>query len=187
MIQSYNRQYSDDFYLLHEHPGGHASSREHHDEELGKRTNIHKMQSESNEHVRKTKSFFTKSWRIKIALESYFAGHAQEIGERNWMYLEMQTTLFNTYSPKLNAVILKALCEQLEENNQLDAGTVPEIYLQHGQILKGGEFWDDVNNGDLHNLCWRHGVKKLNGCTLKVSTKMSQNKNASIRARNCWI
>ena len=36
--------------------------------------NSHKMQSELNEHVRKTTGFFTHSWRIKIALESYFEG-----------------------------------------------------------------------------------------------------------------
>ena len=34
---------------------------------------------------------------------------------------EMQTTLLNTYPPKLNAKILKALREQLKENDQLNA------------------------------------------------------------------
>ena len=34
---------------------------------------------------------------------------------------EMQTTLLNRYSPKLIATILKALREQLEENDQLNA------------------------------------------------------------------
>ena len=37
--------------------------------------------------------------RIKIALESYIEEHAQEVWERNWMNLEMQTTLLNTYVP----------------------------------------------------------------------------------------
>ena len=48
------------------------------------------------------------------------------------MNLEMQTTLLNTYHPKLMATILKALREQLQENDQLNAveeiaGPAPEI------------------------------------------------------------
>ena len=67
---------------------------------------------------------------------------------------EMQTTLLNTYPHKLIATILKALCEQLKENDQLDAveeiaGPAPEIPLEYDQILKGGRFWDDVNGGYL--------------------------------------
>ena len=64
---------------------------------------------------------------------------------------EMQTTLFNTYPPKLIATILKAPREQLEENDQLDAveeiaGPVPQIPLEHDQILKeGARYWEDVN------------------------------------------
>ena len=67
----------------------------------------------------------------------------------------MQTTLLNTYSQKLIATILKALREQLEESDQLHsveeiAGPVPEILLEHDQILKGGgKFWDDVTGGSL--------------------------------------
>ena len=72
------------------------------------RWNVQKMRSESSEYVRKTTGFFTNSWRIKIALESYFEEHAQEVWERNWMNLEMQTTLLNTYPPKLVATVLKA-------------------------------------------------------------------------------
>ena len=50
------------------------------------------------------------------------------------MNLEMQTTLLNMYIPKLIATILKALREQLKENDQLNvveeiAGPVPEIFL----------------------------------------------------------
>ena len=94
-------------------------------------------------------------WRIKTSLKSYFEKHVQEIWERNWMNPEMQTTLLNTYSPKLIATILKALREQLKESDQLHsveeiAGPVPEIPLEHDQILKGGgRFWDDVNSGYL--------------------------------------
>ena len=75
------------------------------------------MRSESSEHVRKTTGFFTNSWRIKIALESYFKEHAQEVRERNWMNPEMQTTLLYRYLPKLIATILKALREQLKESD----------------------------------------------------------------------
>ena len=55
---------------------------------------------------------------------------------------EMQTTLLNTYPTKLIATILKAVREQLEENDQLTAveeiaGSVPEIPLEYDQILKG--------------------------------------------------
>ena len=65
---------------------------------------------------------------------------------------EMQTTSLNTYPPKLIAMILKGLREQLKENDQLNAveevaGPVPEIPLEYDQILKGGIFWDDVNAG----------------------------------------
>ena len=45
------------------------------------RGNVQKMRSESNEYVRKATGFFTNSWRIKIALESYFEEHAQGILE----------------------------------------------------------------------------------------------------------
>ena len=36
------------------------------------RWNVQKMRSESSEYVRKTTGFFTNSWRIKVALRSYF-------------------------------------------------------------------------------------------------------------------
>ena len=85
------------------------------------RWNVQKMRSESSEYVRKTTGFFTNIWRIKIALESHFKEHAQEVRERNLMNPEMQTTLLNTYPPKLIATILKALREQLTENDQLNA------------------------------------------------------------------
>ena len=71
------------------------------------------------------------------------------------MNLEMQTTLLNTYLPKLITTILKALSQQLKENDQLNtveeiAGPVSEIHFEYDQILKGGgEFWDDVNGGYL--------------------------------------
>ena len=81
---------------------------------------------------------------MKIALESYFEEHAQEVWERNWMNPEMQTTLLNTHTSKLIAAILKELREQLKENDQLTAvdeiaGPVAEIPLDYDQILRGGK------------------------------------------------
>ena len=66
----------------------------------------------------------------------------------------MQTTLLNTCLPKLISTTLKALREQLKENDQLSAadeiaGRVPEIPLEYDQILERGRFWDDVNGGYL--------------------------------------
>ena len=167
MMRCYVRQHFAGRYWLHEHPGGHASWRELTMRKFTKesttyfvkgpvcRWNLQKMRSESSVYVRKTVGFFTNSWRIKIALESYFEEHAQEVWERNWMNPEMQTTLLNTYPPKLIATILKVLREQLKEKNQLNAveeiaGPVSELLLEHDQILKeGGTFWDDVNGGYL--------------------------------------
>ena len=89
----------------------------------------------------KTTGFFINSWRIKRTLDSYFVEHAQEVWERNWLNLEMQTTLLIMCLPKLTATILKALREQLKENDQLNAveeiaGPVPEIPLEYDHILK---------------------------------------------------
>ena len=121
MVQCNRRQHFADRYLLHGHAGGHASWREPTMRKFTKepttyfarglvcRWNVQKMRSESSEYVRKTTGFFTNSWRIKVALESNFEEHAKEVWERNWMNLEMQTTLLNTYPPKLIATILEAL------------------------------------------------------------------------------
>ena len=56
---------------------------------------------------------------------------------------EVHAQLFNTYLPKQTAQILKALREELKENNQLNtveeiAGPVPEIPLEYEEILQGG-------------------------------------------------
>ena len=124
MMQCYVRHHFPDRNWLHEHPKGHASRREHTMRKFSKEStsciwNIQKLQSGSAQYVRKTTGFFTNSGRIKIALESYFEEHAQEVWERNWMSPEMQTTLLNTYTPKLIATILKALREELKESDQL--------------------------------------------------------------------
>ena len=99
------------------------------------RWNVQKMRSESGEYVRKTTGFFTNSWRIKIAMDCHFEEHAQEDWERNCMNPEMQTTLFNTYPPKLTATILRALREQIKGSDRLHsveeiARPVPEIHLE---------------------------------------------------------
>ena len=153
------------------------------------RLNVQIMQSESSEYVRKTTGFFTNSWRIKIALESIFEEHAQEVWERNWMHPEMQTALLNTYPPKLIATILKALRDQLKENDQLNAveeiaGPVPEIPLEFDQILKEGrKFWAMSTVGICPKiLCWPRDVKKLTGYILKVSTRLFQCKSAEMQA-----
>ena len=77
--------------------------------------NVQKMRSESNEYVWKTTGFLKYSCGIKMAMERYFEEHAQEIYERNWTNLEMQTTLLNTYPPKVIATILMALREKVTE------------------------------------------------------------------------
>ena len=86
MMQCYMRQHFADRHRLHEHPGGHASWREPTMRKFTKESttyfakglvckwNVQKMRSESSEYVRNTSGFFTNSWRIKTALESYFDG-----------------------------------------------------------------------------------------------------------------
>ena len=56
----------------------------------------------------------------------------------------MQTTLLNTYLPQLIATILKALREQVKENDDLNAveeiaGPVPESLLSMIKSPKRGE------------------------------------------------
>ena len=59
---------------------------------------------------------------IKIALGSYFEKHAQDICERNWMNLEMQTTLLNMCNPIMMETILKVPREPFKEDDQLNTG-----------------------------------------------------------------
>ena len=95
MMQCYMRKHFDDRYWLYEHPGGLAPWREPTMRKVTKESTtsfvkglvcrwyVWKMRSESSEYVRKTTSFFTNSWKIKIALESYFEEHAQEVWKGN--------------------------------------------------------------------------------------------------------
>ena len=67
---------------------------------------------------------------------------------------EMHTTLLNMNNLKVMETILKALRGQFKEEDQMDTaeeipGLVPEIPLECEQILKGGGFRDDVNDGYL--------------------------------------
>ena len=56
------------------------------------------------------------------------------------MNLEIQTSLLNTYPPKLIATILQALRVQLKELHSVEeiAGPAVEIPPEYDQILKGG-------------------------------------------------
>ena len=80
---------------------------------------------------------------------------------RDWMNFEMQTTLLNTYLPKLIATILKALREQLKENDQLNA-------VEVGICQK--------------TLCWLRDVKRLIGYNPKVSMRLFNCKSAKMQA-----
>ena len=200
MMQCCRRWHVADRYWLHEYSGGHASWREPTKESTTYvvkgpvcRWNVQKMRSESDEYVRKTTGFFRNSWRINIALVSYFEEHAQEVWESNWMNPEKQTTLLNTYLPKLIATILKALREQLEESGQLNAveeiaGPLPEIPLEYDQILKGGgKFWDDVNGGYLpEDLALAAGREEIEWVHSEGVCEIAP-MQVKMQARNCWI
>ena len=65
----------------------------------------------------KKRSVNTNSWRSKISLESFFCWACTGSSAQNWMNLEMQATLLNTFRLKLIATILKTLRAQLKEND----------------------------------------------------------------------
>ena len=67
------------------------------------RWNVQKMRSESSEYMWKTTGAYVNSWIIKIALESCFEEHAQEV----WVRKLRKTTLLNMYKPILMETILK--------------------------------------------------------------------------------
>ena len=101
MRQCHMRQHFADRYWLHDQQGRHASWREP-DHALRTGTCMQMEHSEDATitkclHTQKNRPLFIKNWRIKIALESHFEEHAKEVWERNWMNLEMQTMLLNTY------------------------------------------------------------------------------------------
>ena len=108
------------------------------------------------------------------------------------MIPEVQTTLLKTYPPKLIATILKALREQLNENDQLNAveeivGPAPEIIPGYDQFLKeGGGFWDDVNGGHLPDdpvlTARREEIEWVHPAAVYEIVRC---KNVEMRA-NCW-
>ena len=79
---------------------------------------------------------------------------------------EMQTTLLNTYPPKLIATILKALREKTNENDQLQV-SVPEPPLEYDPILQGGE-----NSGMMcpKILCFLQHVEKASARLFRCET-----------------
>ena len=92
--------------------------------------------------------FCTNSWRIKIAMESYFEEHAQGVWERNSMNPEM-------------------LRKQLKENHQLNA--VEEIAAQYQKsflsMVKSCK--EEAHSGMMATvgiclkiLCWLRDVKR---------------------------
>ena len=162
MSQRYRRQHFGACYWFPEQPGSTCFVERTHDEDIGKRINYllctrTSVQVEHSQDAVRSKRIRAQNNRflhIKIALESCLEEHAKEVWERNWINPEMQTTLLDTYPPNLITTILKALREQLKENDHLNAveeiaGQVSEIPLEYEQILKGGGFWDDVDGGYL--------------------------------------
>ena len=77
------------------------------------------------------------SWRITIALESYFEERAQETWERNLR----KTTLLNVCNPIMMETILKVLREQYKNDDQRKtageiAGSEPETSLEWEPYLE---------------------------------------------------
>ena len=126
MMQCHMRQHFPDRYWLHEHPGGHASWREPTMRKFTKesttyfvkgpvcRWNVQKMRSESSMFGKQRVPSRTAG-ESKLPWKAAVDEHAKEVWKINWRNLEMQTTLLNTYPPKLIATILKVLREQLGE------------------------------------------------------------------------
>ena len=120
------------------------------------RWSIQKMRSESSGYMWKTMGAFLHSWRIKIALESYFEKRAQEIWERNWMNPELHTTLLNMYNPILMETIRKALREEDDQMNTAGeiAGSIPETSLECEQNLKGRGGFGWMSTMDIYLKIW---------------------------------
>ena len=84
----------------------------------------------------------------KIALESYFGKHAQEVWERNRMDPDMHTMFSNRDNPKLMELHFQKLRKQSKKDDQMRTageiiGSVPETFLNWESILKeqGGQRW----------------------------------------------
>ena len=139
------RQHFAECYWLHEHPRRHSSWKESTRMKfMNMPSECSKMRSESSEHLWKTTGASVNSWRIKIALKSYFEERAQETWEREIL---RKTTLLNTCNPILMETILKVFREQFEDDDQRKTageieGIVPETSLEWEPMLKErGGFW----------------------------------------------
>ena len=95
-----------------------------HDDQYASGTFTRCSQSQTNTCAKQQVSSQTVG-ESKLLLESFVEEHAKGVWVRNWMGLEVHATLFHTYPPILIAKILKALREEVKENNQLT--TVQEI------------------------------------------------------------
>ena len=58
---------------------------------------------------------------LGMCIKQQVDGQGTDTWERKWMNPEVQTTSLNTYPPKLIATILKALREQINESETLNA------------------------------------------------------------------
>ena len=84
-MQCEMRQHFAERCWLHEHPRRHSSWKESSRMIfLNMPSDCSKMRSESSENLWKTTGAFLNSWRIKIALESYFEERAQETWKRHY-------------------------------------------------------------------------------------------------------
>ena len=123
----------------------------------------------------------SNSRRISRSLESYFDAHATDVWGSNWGNPEVQTAFLNTYPPTLIATVLKALREQLKENDQLNpveeiARPVPIILIEYEHILRdgGGGLGEMMSTEDMGSImfCWLPNATRLHGYTLAVSAKL---------------
>ena len=129
MMHCYRRQHYAASNDLHEHPRRHSSWKEYTRMKfMNMPSECSRRRSESSKYMWKTTGAFFNSWRIKLALESYFEEHAQ----KTWERILRKTTLLNTCNPILMETILKVLREQFKDDDQRKtageiAGLVPEL------------------------------------------------------------
>ena len=96
----------------------------------------------------KTAGALLNSWRIKIALESYFEERAQEVWERNWMNPDMHTTLLDVNNLQPMELILMVLGEQSEDDDQMNTAGEPVILISETllewepTLTERGGFWE---------------------------------------------
>ena len=166
-MQCYMRQHFADRYWLHEYPGRQALWRESTRRKFTKestkyfvrglvcRWNTQKMRSESNQYLRKTTVFFANSWIIKYSLVGLLGrARTRSFGNKldeSWSADHVVEHVF----AKLIATILKAFCEQLQEDDQLH--TVEEIAAQYQKSLlntiKSWKKEEDAGTTSMEDIC----------------------------------